>query len=201
MVIKKFARGAEAILFLDNKNDLIIKKRDIKEYRISKLDIKIRKSRNRREFKILEKAKKMNINVPTVKNFIENIKNNEFSFSMQYLKGEILYNCLNENLLKLAFLEIIKLHKAKIVHFDLTTLNMILLDNKIYLIDFGLSKISEKIEDRAEDLNLFFNCIKNEHKQLFYMKQDLIQLYIEKLDFNSIITKRILAIEKRGRNK
>lgn len=36
---------------------------------------------------------------------------------------------------------IFRLHQQGIIHGDLTTSNMILKDNKLYLIDFGLSYI------------------------------------------------------------
>jgi Kae1-associated kinase Bud32 len=93
------------------------------------------------------------------------------------------------------------MHNLDIVHGDLTTLNMIHSNNKIYLIDFGLSNVSSKIEDKAVDLNLFFTCIKNEHPNLYSLKNELLKIYETKSNNSKLILKRLEMIEKRGRNK
>ena len=59
--MKLIARGAEAKIILSN--NLIIKDRIKKSYRIPELDEKIRKLRTRAEAKLLNKASKI-INVP-----------------------------------------------------------------------------------------------------------------------------------------
>ncbi|MFQ5531303.1 MAG: hypothetical protein ACE5ES_01665, partial [Candidatus Nanoarchaeia archaeon] len=59
---KLLAQGAEAKILLTN-NKFIIKDRIKKSYRISELDNKIRKSRTKKEAKLLTKASKI-INSP-----------------------------------------------------------------------------------------------------------------------------------------
>lgn len=54
-----------------------------------------------------------------------------------------------------------RLHEAKIIHGDLTTKNVIVSDDGVYLLDFGLSFISDRVEDRAEDLHLLNQALRS----------------------------------------
>lgn len=196
--MKLISKGAEANLYkIDSKT--LKKVREIKTYRITEIDNKLRKFRNKREFKILNKLFESNINVP--KPFKINDSKEDTHFTFEFLDGKILKEIINEKLLIKAFEEVIKIHKIGIVHHDLTTLNMIYCRNKIFLIDFGLSDFSSKIEDRAVDLNLFFNCLKNEHPNLFLMKKKLCDKYVKEFDNGNKVIKRLENIEHRGRNK
>lgn len=188
--------GAEAKIIL-KKNETLEKIRLEKPYRPELLDKKLRKSRTKREFKILSKLFESKINVP--KPIKENLNN--FSFEFEYIKGKNLKEILNEKLLEKAIMQIILMHNQDIIHGDLTTLNMLERDDKIFLIDFGLSQISKGIEEKAVDLNLFFTCIKNEHNNLFHLKEKLIKQYLEKANQSKEIIKRLKEIEHRGRNK
>jgi Kae1-associated kinase Bud32 len=67
-----------------------------------------------------------------------------------------------------------KLHGINIVHGDLTTSNMILKDNKIYFIDFGLGEFSERIEDKAVDLRLLHDAINATHSKILKLCWDNI---------------------------
>jgi Kae1-associated kinase Bud32 len=187
--------GAEAkIIKID---DFVLKKiRTEKTYRLEEIDKKIRKSRNKREFKILNKLNQSDVRVPKV----FDINEEEYYFTFEYIIGDILKNILDKELLFKAFNEIIKMHKEDVIHGDLTTLNMLVKDKEIYLIDFGLSEISKKIEEKAVDLNLFFNCIKNEHPKFYRYKQELEGIYLNN-EFGVKTIERLKNIEKRGRNK
>jgi Kae1-associated kinase Bud32 len=55
-----------------------------------------------------------------------------------------------------------KMHQNDIIHGDLTTSNMIWND-KLYLIDFGLGKISIRVEDMAVDIHLLKECFRSKH--------------------------------------
>jgi N6-L-threonylcarbamoyladenine synthase/protein kinase Bud32 len=191
------AEGAEAKIVKIDKNTLK-KLRLPKTYRISEIDTKLRKFRNKREFKILTKLYEEKINVPKP---IENIANKEeIAFIFEYIDGIVLKEVLTEKLLYKAFEEIMKMHKLDIIHGDLTTLNMLVKEGKIYLIDFGLSEFTHKIENKAVDLNLFFTCIKNEHPDFYFYKEKLLKKY-SKLEFGEKIIQRLKKIEHRGRNK
>lgn len=203
--MKVLSEGAEAqILIVD---DNILKKvRLPKNYRLEEIDTKLRKFRNRREFKVLTKLKEAGVNVPDVYENLESAKEKQIAFTFEYIKGNILKDVLDKKLLFLAFEQIIKMHNAGVVHCDLTTLNMLVRDNQVYLIDFGLSEFSRNIEERAVDLNLFFNCIKNEHLNLYSKKQELIKRYLKELGDKNLgngeaVIKRLEQVEHRGRNK
>lgn len=191
---KLIGEGAEAKLILRD-NNILVKQRMPKTHRVKELDDKIRKFRSKREFKVLTKLFESKINVPKpIK-----IDEKKFEFEFEYLKGKVLKDALDEKFLREAFEQIILMHKNGVVHGDLTTLNMILKDDKVFIIDFGLSEFSDNVEERAVDLNLFFLCIKNEHNELFYLKEKLIEIY-EK-EFGNLVIERLHKVEMRGRNK
>ena len=200
---KIITEGAEAKIIQISFTKLK-KIREKKTYRIPEIDMSLRKSRSKSEFKILNLLYNNNINVPKPYEIITN--NNEISFIFEFIDGKTLKDELNKkqdkNLIFKAFELIIKIHNLDIIHSDLTTLNMLVKQNKVYLIDFGLSKISNKIEEKGVDLNLFFTCIKNEHPNFYYLKKELIKLYLKNINNKSEeIIKRLKNIEKRGRNK
>ncbi len=191
------ATGAESEIH--KINDTTLKKiRLAKTYRIPEIDLKLRRLRNRKEFKILTKLHQNNILVPESYKLIEDKRIDEISFEFEYLNGEVLKKCLTKELLFKAFNQIIQMHKNEVTHSDLTTLNMINQNNEIYLIDFGLGEFSIKAEDRAVDLNLFFNCIKNEHPQFYEFKQELEEIYKA---FDKKVLINLNKLERRGRNK
>ena len=129
---KLIQQGAEAKIFLNEKDNLIIKDRVSKSYRIPELDKKIIKSRTKAEKKLLEKASKI-INAPDPFPLREiNIIN------MPFIDGKKLSEHLNDfhlekqkQIMKKIGESVAKLHKEDIIHGDLTTSNMILVyDNK-----------------------------------------------------------------------
>ncbi len=127
---KIIAQGAEAKILL-NRNT-ITKDRIKKSYRIPELDNAIRKKRTRSEIKLLEKASKV-INVPLPLTI--NKKNPSFQIHIPFIDGKKLSDHLDK--LKNKFLickqigkDIAKLHDNSIIHGDLTTSNMILVNNK-----------------------------------------------------------------------
>jgi len=188
-------KGAEGEVWLNREKGIIKKIRTEKKYRIRKLDEHLRKYRTRREFKVLEKAYNNKINVPKP---IE-INLNEKSIVIEYIDGIVLKDLFNEeNALKL-FNEIIKLHQLDIIHGDLTTLNAIVKDNKVYLIDFGLAEFNSNIEKKAEDLFLLFRNIENMHREFIYFIEKFEEMYAKKVDYKVI--ERLNEVRLRGRNK
>jgi len=182
--------------------DKIIKKSRIKKsYRIPELDEKIRKLRTRSEAKNIERASKV-INVPKIIKIDEQKK----EIFMEFIEGKKLSEHLNELKNKNQVAEkigesVAKLHDINIIHGDLTTSNMILSENKIFLIDFGLSFHSTKIEDKAVDIHLFKQALESKHYR-YYDK--LYKSFIEgyKKSKNSKETlKRLEKVEERGRYK
>lgn len=198
---KIIAQGAEAIILLNK--DTITKKRIPKGYRIKELDEKIRKLRTRSETKLLEKASKI-IPVPTLMTWDEKTK----EISMEFIDGEKLSEKLNKfqlkkqkEICKKIGENISKLHDSDIIHGDLTTSNMILKNDKVFFIDFGLGFISRKIEDKAVDLHLLKEALKAKH---FEHWQELFKEIIGSYNLSKNSKKILLQfekVEKRGRYK
>ena len=112
-------------------DNFILKRRAKKGYRINELDDKLRKQRTRKEAKLLERARKF-INVPAVKKSDDNKMEIEMEFISGLKLSENLDNLKNwkEVCLEIGK-NIAKLHDADIIHGDLTTSNMILVEKKL----------------------------------------------------------------------
>lgn len=126
MQSKIIGRGAEAVLFKEN--NLLIKDRIKKSYRLPVLDERLRKQRTKKEAKLLEKASFL-INVPKVLS-----TDNKEKIEMQFIEGKKLSDWLDKlKQAKKICEEIGKsvaiLHDDDIIHGDLTTSNMILVEN------------------------------------------------------------------------
>jgi Kae1-associated kinase Bud32 len=187
--------GAEAVIRQVNENELI-KDRIKKNYRIKEIDEKLRKSRTKIEFNLMKKALQKGILVPKVWDL------EKFSFKMQYLKGELvsdyLANCLDKKKLFENIGEQINLmHESDIVHGDLTTSNMIIVEEKVYFIDFSLGALSSKLEDKAVDLHLIKQALIAKHNK--FWKEcfgEIINNYK-----NKYVLEKLKSVEKRGRKK
>jgi Kae1-associated kinase Bud32 len=199
--MKIIKRGAEAVLYLENNQ--LVKERIKKNYRLKEIDEKLRKLRTRKEAKLLNEAKRVGVETPK----IFSIDEKGFKIVMELIEGRRLKEFLNEtddkNRKKEAE-EIGKavglLHKNGIVHGDLTTSNMILKDNKIFFIDFGLGDFSNRIEDLATDLSVLKEAFKSTHfKYLDILWEGFIKGYKLTNDkFNKVLD-TLNDIEKRGR--
>lgn len=128
--LKLIQQGAEAKIFLDEKSNLIIKDRVSKSYRLPALDNKLTKQRTKAETKLLTKANKI-VNAPLPEKSKESNK-----IIIPYIQGEKLSTSLNDfplekqkQIMKKIGEAITKLHKEDIIHGDLTTSNMILVND------------------------------------------------------------------------
>ena len=193
--MKLIKQGAESIIILDKGK--IIKHRIKKSYRIKEIDEKIRKSRTRSEAKLLGKSP---VRVPK----ILNVDEKDMKIEMQYLNGELLKDIFDKlkekerlNLCKALGEEISKLHSAEIIHGDLTTSNLILKDDKLYFIDFGLGFFSNKTEDKAVDLRLLKQALESKHYKSFPKSYNKILKHYKHKD----VLKRLEKVEGRGRYK
>lgn len=198
---KIIQQGAEAIILL--KKGEIIKKRAKKSYRISEIDDRIRKFRTRSEAKLLTKASRI-INIPKIRMINEITK----EIIMEFIDGKKLSEHLDNFSLKkqkeicrLLGESVAKLHDSDIIHGDLTTSNMILRNNKIYLIDFGLGFNSHKFEDKAVDIHLLRQALEAKHfKNWEILFEEVLKSYSKSRD-SKIVLERLKAVEKRGRYK
>lgn len=207
--MKLLQQGAEAKIYLaknprksaksaNNSSQHIIKIRTPKSYRHPTLDKTIRTRRTKSEAKILTKAYKAKINIPVL------IQTELHNLTIEYLPGDRLSQTLNSYELKKQIAtikklgtQVAKLHSANIIHADLTTSNTILLNKKVYLIDFGLSYISTKTEDKAVDLHLLRQALEAKH----YQNAETLFKNFLKTYKDSKVIERLKIVEKRGRCK
>lgn len=176
--MKAIGQGAEAIIY-KSKNK-VIKDRIPKSYRVSFIDNELRKKRTRKEAKVLSEIAKI-VNVPK----IYSVDEKEMKIEMDFVEGEKIKDYLDnkkysdkekQTISKEIGTQIGLLHKHNITHGDLTTSNIILSDNKIVLIDFGLANHTNKIEDKAVELHLFKQALESKHHKIW---KDCFKAFIE----------------------
>jgi Kae1-associated kinase Bud32 len=198
-------QGAEAILYLDkfDDQDVLVKERIKKSYRIDQIDKELRKKRTKKEVKLLIEARACGVPTPKII-FVDEINH---KIIMEYIDGkrikELLYSADKKTIERICFQigeSIGKLHSNGIIHGDLTTSNMILKGDKIFFIDFGLGEFSRRIEDQGVDLNLLFEALKSTHfKILSLCWSSIIKGYKKEYKNAKEALKKVEEIEKRAR--
>jgi len=130
-----------------------------------------------------------------------------YKIEMDFIKGQRLKELLNEtNDVQRAQLAnqigeaVGVLHKNEIVHGDLTTSNMILKDNKVYFIDFGLGQFSKRVEDMGIDLAVLKQALSSTHfMYLNKIWENIIKGYKNTNTNANTILECLDKIERRGR--
>jgi Kae1-associated kinase Bud32 len=189
--------GAEATVYLDN--NIVSKERSKKNYRHNDIDLVLRKTRTKKESKILSVLKSYGF-APLP------IETEEHVIKMSYVDGVQLKKLLDKDL-KLATLigkNLTIMHDLNLIHGDLTTSNMIIVANaksqKLFFIDFGLSFNSSKIEDKAVDIHLFKQALESKHFRVFDKAYDYFLNGYNPKDKKEILA-RLETVEQRGRYK
>lgn len=198
--MKIIKQGAESVIYLDETNNKIIKDRLKKNYRIKEIDEKLRKFRTKREVNLLNKVKF----APKVYDFSD--KN--MKIEMEFINGKLIKNILDQinseerkKICKKIGEQIAELHDKDIIHGDLTTSNMILKDDNVVFIDFGLGFVSKKYEDKAVDLHLLRQALESKHYQHYNeCFESILEGYKKGKEFSEVM-KRLERVEKRGRYK
>ena len=202
--MRLIAQGAEAKILLSN--DFVIKDRIKKSYRIPELDEKIRKRRTKSEAKLLLKASEIiSCPAPVTNDARERAIT---KLKIPFIKGKKLSEHLDKfpltkqkQICKQIGESIAKLHKQDIIHGDLTTSNMILQEDKIFFIDFGLGYFNGKYEDKAVDIHLLKQALEAKHfKHWEALFNEFVKGY-KKYSEAEKVFQRLKAVEKRGRYK
>jgi TP53 regulating kinase-like protein len=192
-------QGAEAIL--RRQGDAVVKDRVAKEYRLPEIDNALRRSRTRREARILDKLQKLNFPAPRV----SSVDEEKMHVIMGYIDGPQVKEVLHDNpavLSREIGRKVGILHANDIIHGDLTTSNMILSNGEVHFIDFGLSNVSTKAEDKAVDLHLLDRALESKHHELYAQCiAAALEGYKETNPNASEIFARLEKVEQRGRNK
>lgn len=186
-------RGAEAVVCIYE--DKVVKTRVKKDYRVKELDERLRTERTRAEAKIMSEARRHGIPTPIIYDV------GRFDLVMEVIKGEPLKFMITEGNIKKAGVLVGKLHGGGIIHGDLTTSNMIVKGERIYLIDFGLSFWDEMLESRGVDVHVFYQTLISSHKEHEKLMAAFAEGYRSSFKGADDVLERVREIEYRGRYK
>jgi TP53 regulating kinase-like protein len=211
---KQIALGAEAAIYTIeySRVSLIIKHRYPKKYMNPILAEELITRRTRLEAKIIIKAASIGVCVPrllatTVSKGILVME------KLQGIRLDTVLRSIYPSLEKVYELHslftkigrnLALLHKADIVHGDFTVSNIIIdgsKENSPCIIDFGLSRFSGDVEDRAMDLRVFLKSIESSFPQyLGSIKKALLEGYSSVArDYYIEVLERLKDMELRGR--
>ena len=198
-------QGAEAKIckssYMDS--DVVQKRRINKKYRIKEIDSKLISFRTKEESKLIADARSSGVSVPII--YDVDLKNG--IITMQYLEGKRIKDIFNnlsekerEDICRKIGESIARLHNNDIIHGDITTSNMILMDDKIHFIDFGLGEKNSEVEAKGVDLHVLMEAIESTHSKYSKCFDYVLEGYKKELknDANLVI-KKIEDIVKRGR--
>lgn len=201
--------GAEAIIDLvEWEGKLVIsKRREVKNYRNPKLDSALRFRRTKEEAVILHAAKLSGVRCPRII-FVDP---EACEILMEYIPGTYIKDIANDQRQKInskALLvelgeSIARMHMGKIAHGDLTTKNILVKEENIFIIDFGLSFFSERIEDKADDLHLLKQALRSTSSSTSSSTAfSSVMVGYEKImgrKYAQMTADKVLEIERRGR--
>lgn len=183
--------------------DVVEKRRINKSYRIKNIDTRLISSRTKEEAKLMMEARLHGVPVP----LIYDVNLNDGIITMEYLNGKRIkdiLNSLNEEersrICTKIGESIARFHNNDIIHGDITTSNMILFDDKIHFIDFGLGEKNTEVEAKGVDLHVLMEAIDSTHSQYSNCFDYVLEGYKKELKADAnLVIKKIEEIVRRGR--
>jgi Kae1-associated kinase Bud32 len=170
-VVKKILyRGAEAEICLSKyMGKTAVQKRRVKKgYRIREIDSFLIASRTKEEAKLIAESRTYGVSVP----ILYDVDLAQGIITMEYLAGKRVKDILNsleeterKHICQQIGENIACLHNHDIIHGDITTSNMILLDNRIHFIDFGLGCKNGEMEAKGVDLHVLMEAFGSTHSK------------------------------------
>ncbi|MCK5024694.1 MAG: Kae1-associated serine/threonine protein kinase [Thermoplasmata archaeon] len=196
------AQGAEAKIHRGrwHGREVIIKERVSKAYRPKELDMRLRNSRLKAEAQLISQARKAGVRTP----LIYDIDLEKSAITMEFIDGptakDVLQNSDDrEELAALIGQKIGRLHNADLIHGDLTTSNMLFIENEPCFIDFGLGEKSPEPEKKGVDMHLLKEALQSAHSEHSGLYEIIANSYVEEYTEGKKILKIVEEIEKRGR--
>lgn len=199
-------RGAEADIFSGDwaGERAIFKFRKPLPYRLPELDSEIRGQRTIHEAQLLHESKSAGVNSPS----LYYVSPSESLIVMEEIPGSRLKVLLQsrgtdlEAISRRFGVSVGRLHLGGIMHGDLTTSNVIVDDDEIHMIDFGLAVRSIKVEDHAVDLRLIKETLVGAHSDV---SATVLKCFLE--GYSGVVgekrgrevSRKLLEIERRGR--
>lgn len=177
-----FKQGAEAKLYIGKYlgKEVVAKQRFVKKYRHPELDSQLTLERIRGEIRGIMRCKMMGLDVPAIYavDMLKNIIYMEH-FAHSVTAKEFICNASNElveTLSRDVGCKIAQMHSNNIVHGDLTTSNILVVNKenrddyysnynklKLVFIDFGLSHVNASAEDKGVDLYVLERAVNSTH--------------------------------------
>lgn len=194
--METMSEGAEATVYRDG--DQVVKERHRKEYRADGLGQRLRTERTDQEARLLQTARQAGVNVPAV------AEAGETELVLERVDGTLLKDVFADrsDLWPVIGEHVARLHGRNIIHGDLTTSNMLVADDDLYFIDFGLGTFSERTEDRATDLHLLREVLDSTHTTVADdAMQDILDAYREHAGNADAVLERYEEVAERGRYK
>jgi TP53 regulating kinase-like protein len=190
-----FKQGAEGRIFKGAYlgKASIVKERFVKKYRHPDLDTQLTKERIKSESRSIIRCKNAGIRTPA----LYLVDFNRRIIIMEYFENSIaakdfIPNATDETVNKLAFkigTTLGKMHANSIIHGDLTTSNMLLVnknnssvyddlqDLDLVFIDFGLSHVESSAEDKGVDLYVLERALLSTHSTASAMFEQVLEGY------------------------
>ncbi|MCS7099692.1 MAG: Kae1-associated kinase Bud32 [Sulfolobales archaeon] len=184
----------------------VFKLRLRKPYRAPELDREIVSRRTAAEARTMLMLKQYGVSVPRVL-FVDPLQG---LIIMEKVEGAVLRNALEalgreeacRAMVELGR-EVGKMHKLGVSHGDVTTSNAVLRpDGSVYILDLGLSKHVEDVEDLAVDVHLLIRVLESSHHSA---KEDLMKCFMR--GYRSVVgsevagkvLEKVAEIRMRGR--
>jgi len=178
-------RGAEAELYLVTWGDgvALAKVRVEKPYRHPAIDKRLRWRRTATEARAIRGALEAGVPAPAV--YL--VDPPSYTIVMEYVEGACkLADIVEREFEKAKELTarlgryVARLHKAGIAHGDLTTSNVLVRGDELFLIDFGLADLRAGLREKAVDLHLFLRSLESTHPHVVeVMMESFLEGYRE----------------------
>lgn len=184
-------------------HQVVQKRRICKSYRIKNIDSRLISYRTREEAKLMTEARLHGVSVP----IIYDVDLEKGVITMDYLKGKRIKDILNDlsekermRICKKIGESIARFHNNNIIHGDITTSNMILLDDRVHFIDFGLGEKNSEMETKGVDLHVLMEALESTHSKYANCFDYVLDGYRKEFKGDAnVVVKKIGEIVKRGR--
>ena len=196
------AQGAEAKIRRGqwHGRQVIAKERVSKAYRPKELDSRLRNSRLKAEALIMSQARKAGVRTP----IIYDVDLGNSAMTMEFIDGPTAKDLLEssddrDELASTIGQSIGRLHRADIIHGDLTTSNILFRGQEPCFIDFGLAEKSPEPEKKGVDMHLLKEALSSAHSVHSELYGIMAEAYAAEYPQGEKILSLVEEIEKRGR--
>jgi Kae1-associated kinase Bud32 len=194
--------GAEARIYSTHwrNRHVVVKHRVPKGYRHKEIDDRLRQGRTKGEARLLALARDAGVRTP----MIYDIDVKACTIVMEFIEGETLVMVLEgsklqarKTLLRSVGQAVARLHRADLIHGDLTGANMLVSEGLVQFIDFGLGGQSTEIEDKGVDLHVLQEALKAVNLEELF--REVEHGYLKEWSSGKDVVERVKLIATRGR--